>query len=82
MQANRKRPTPREDMEAQRAILALVLASFPMLCTVPELSREIGCEERVERAVRTLVEFGLLERRGSTLLPTPAALLCHRLDAW
>lgn len=75
-----RRPEP--DFAMQRTVLALVFSVFPILCTVPELGREIGSRHAVERAAGTLEVFGLLECRGETLLPTPAALLCHRLDAW
>lgn len=82
MQANPKRRGARGDEAVQRTILALVLAVFPVLCTIPELSREIGNREVVERAVRALVGYDLIELCGVTLLPTPAALRCHRLDSW
>ncbi|MDX6627626.1 MAG: hypothetical protein QOE56_2615 [Solirubrobacterales bacterium] len=83
MQADRswlRRPQP--DWETQRAVLALVLATFPVLCTIPELGREIGSKHAVVRAVGTLEDFGLVERRDEVVMPTPAALLCHSLDAW
>jgi hypothetical protein len=69
----------------QRSILALVLASDPMIRTVPELAREIGDRGGVERAVGALVEHGLLEVQGGkskSLRPTDTARRCHRLDAW
>ncbi len=86
MQVNPKRRRVRlPDEEAQRAILALVLGSDPMARTVPELAREIGDRERVERAVGNLAESGLLDVQGGearTLRPSTAARRCHRLDAW
>jgi superfamily II helicase len=82
MQANRKRRKLREDERAQRAILALVLATHPHYRTMAEVSREIGNKEAVERAVRKLSDYGLVRLHGHTLLLTDAAFHCHRLDAW
>lgn len=39
--------------------MALVLASHPHHRTMPEMSREIGNKEAVERAVRRLSDYGL-----------------------
>ncbi len=80
MQAKRIRRKLSEDEKTQRAILALVLAVHPLYRTMPELSREIGSKETVERAVRRLSDYGLVRLHGSTL--TDAAFHCHRLDAW
>jgi superfamily II helicase len=82
MQAKRIRRKLSEDEKTQRAILALVLAVHPLYRTMPELSREIGSKEAVERAVRRLSDYGLVRLHGSTLLLTDAAFHCHRLDAW
>jgi predicted transcriptional regulator len=80
MQAKRIRRKPSEDERTQRAILALVLSSHPHHRTMPEMSREIGNKEAVERAVRRLSDFGLIRRIGQTLLLTDAAFHCHRLE--
>jgi HEPN domain-containing protein len=85
MRRNRMRHYLRGNEIVQRAILALVLASDPMTRTLPELAREIGEREDVERAVEALIERGLLEVQGGrsrSLRPTDAARRCHRLDAW
>jgi predicted transcriptional regulator len=82
MQAKRIRRKLSEDEKTQRAILALVLAVHPLYRTMPELSREIGSKETVERAVRRLSDYGLVRLHGSTLLLTDVAFHCHRLDAW
>jgi len=74
--------TQRGDEAVQRAILALVLAVYPHYRTIPELSREIGSREAVERAADKLVEHGLIRFHGTTLIPTEPAYHCHRLDAW
>jgi hypothetical protein len=72
-------------MAVQRAILALLLAGDPVARTLPELGREIGDRESVERAVDTLVGYGLVEVIGGasqSLLPTRTARHAHRLEAW
>lgn len=84
---NRNRRSPRvgSDESVQRAILALLLESVPICRTFPELTREIGDRECVERAAYALSGFGLVEIQGGlarTLKPTMAARSCHRLDAW
>ena len=81
MQAKRIRQRPGEDERTQRAILALVLACHPHHRTMPEMSREIGNKEAVERAVRRLSDFGLIRLHGQTLLLTDAAFHCHRLGS-
>lgn len=82
MQANRMRRKPSEDEATQRAVLALVLAVHPHYRTIPELAREIGPRDDIERAVNNLVRYGLINLHGNTLLLTTAAYHCHRLDAW
>jgi hypothetical protein len=81
MQANRMPRSVRGDEAVQRAILALALAVYPRYRTIPELRREIGDEDAVERAISSLIGYGLLTLHGTTLLPTKAAFHCHRLDA-
>ncbi len=82
MQSNRKSRAAREEETVERAILALVMAVYPHFRTIPELSREIGSREAVERATERLVEYGLVRLHGTTLIPTEPAFHCHRLDAW
>ncbi len=79
MQLKRSWQRPGEDERTQRAILALVLSNHPHHRTMPEMSREIGNKESVERAVRRLSDFGLIRLHGQTLLLTDAAFHCHRL---
>jgi len=78
MQAN---PRPGGLPDTERTILALVLAHYPIFRTIPELGREFGTEA-VEAAVAELVECGVIRLHGSALIPTRAALCCHRLEAW
>jgi hypothetical protein len=85
MQPNPRRGDSHADVAVQRAILALLLAGEPVPRTIPELVREFGDRERVERAVSTLESVGLLEALGGvtrSLRPTCAARACHRLEAW
>jgi hypothetical protein len=82
MQANPRRGESDEDVEVQRAILALVLAVHPHHRTMSEVGREIGNKEAVERAVRRLSDYNLVRLHGTTLLVTDTAFHCHRLDHW
>ena len=77
-----------QDVNIERALLALVLAEHPTQLTVAELARELtgdctGFAERdaSERAVRDLVGVGLLHRQGAFVLPTRAALCFERLES-
>lgn len=82
MQAKSTAHGAQEDESVQRAILALVLEVHPHYRTIPELSREIGSAGAVRQAIASLVGYGLIVLHGNTLLLTPAAFHCHRLDAW
>lgn len=80
MQVN---PSPRphgNDESVQRAVLSLVLDAHPKSLTIPQLAREIDQDDAVERAVRDLVGVGLLDCRGISVEPTPAALHFDALD--
>ncbi len=70
------------DETVERAILALSLEIHPHYRTIPELGREIGSLAPVRQAIASLVSYGLIMLHGNTLLLTPAAFHCHRLDAW
>jgi len=80
MQANPSPRTKRDDESVQRAVLSLVLDAHPKSLTISELAREIDRGDAVERAVRDLVGIGLLECRGISVEPTPAALHFDALD--
>ena len=82
MQANRRPEESSEDVEVQRAVLALVLAVNPHYRTIPELGREIGDKRAVKRAVKSLIGYGLVRLHGNTVMPTDPAFHCHRLDHW
>ncbi len=82
MQANPKSRTPSDDEKVERAILALVIESGRHHRTIPELGREIGSMAAVRQAIANLVSYGLILMHGNTLLLTPAAFHCHRLDNW
>jgi hypothetical protein len=82
MQAKRSQRRASEGESVERAILALVLAVNPHYRTIPELGREIGDISAVRQAIASLISYGLITLHGNTLLPTPAAFHCHRLDAW
>ena len=81
MQVDGMRPSARGEQGIQRVILALVLADYPMFRTVPQLGRELG-KEAVGRAVDALVDCGVIRLHETALIPTRAALCCHRLEAW
>ena len=80
MQANPSPRPKRDDESVRRAVLSLVLDAHPKSLTIPELAREIDRGDAVERAVRDLVGVGLLECRGITVEPTPAAIHFDALD--
>lgn len=64
----------------QRAVLALVLDAHPDPLTIPAIASEIDRGDAVERAVRDLVDVGLLECSGITVKATAAALRFEFLD--
>lgn len=76
-----QRSTEREDQNAQRAVLALVLCEHPATLTASEIGREVGSGDATERALFDLVARGLLRREGESMLPTRAALHFDRLAA-
>jgi len=80
MQANPSPRLKRDDESVQRAVLSLALDAHPKSLTIPQLAREIGRGDAVERAVRDLVGLGLLECRGVSVEPTPAAVRFDALD--
>lgn len=82
MQADRTRGDSREGEKVERTILALALESGRHHRTIPELGREIGSMAPVRQAIANLVSYGLITMHGNTLLLTPAAFHCHRLDDW
>jgi hypothetical protein len=69
-----------QDAAVQRAVLGSVLDALPHKLTIPDLAREIGQGDAVERAVRDLVGVGLLDCQGISIQPSAAALRFYRLD--
>jgi hypothetical protein len=70
------------DERIQARVLSMLLDSYPVARTLPELAREIGERDAVNRALFVLAEHGLLEFEGpsrETLRPTLAARSCRRL---
>lgn len=63
-----------DNAAVQKAVLRLVLASFPISQTIPAIANRIDGGDAVEHAVAVLVEVGLLERRRASIRPTSAAL--------
>lgn len=76
-----------EDAAVESAVLQCVLALHPVQVSFDELLRELGGGEdfaprdAVERGVRDLAGAGLLQRNGSFVLPTRAALRFDELLA-
>ena len=70
------------DERIEARVLTMMLDSYPAARTLPELAREIGDRDAVNRALFALAEYGLLEFEGGkteTLRPTLAARSCRRL---
>ena len=80
MQVNPSPRPEREDESIQRAVLSLALEAHPKSLAIPDLAREIGEGDAVERAVRDLVGVGLLDCGGITIRPSAASLHFERLE--
>jgi hypothetical protein len=78
-------PNAAEDLKDERAILAHVIETFPQTLRLSDLIREMDSAENfekrdgVERAVRQLVQGGLLFRCSGAVLPTRTALRAYEL---
>jgi hypothetical protein len=65
-----------EDRRDERAVLAHVVETFPVTLRLSDLIRELGNpddfaqRDGIERAVRNLVQVGLLFRCEGAVLPT------------
>lgn len=75
-----------DDAVAQSAVLAILLAEYPVQLTFSELAREIlggagdfGQRDAVKRVVRDLAGVGLLHCNGVFVLPSRVALYNERL---
>jgi predicted transcriptional regulator len=70
------------DERIEARVLTMLLDSHPGARTMPELVREIGDRDAVNRALCSLADYGLLEFEGGkteTLRPSLAARSCRRL---
>lgn len=75
------------DQEMQRVVLAVILREYPVLLTFPALACELFESPTdlvgglaLARAVRDLVEAGLLHSNGHLVLPSRSALHVKRLN--
>jgi hypothetical protein len=81
-------PTPAaQDLRDQAVVLTLVLSNWPIHLSLDDLLREIVADpdsfaerDRVERAVRDLVDVGLALRSDAALIPSRAALRFSQLE--
>jgi predicted transcriptional regulator len=70
------------DERIEARVLTMLLDSYPGARTLPELARELGDRDAVNRALCSLADYGLLEFEGGkteTLRPTLSARSCRRL---
>ncbi len=74
-----------EDLRDERAVLVHLVETFPQTLRLSDLIREMGAAESfderdsIERAVRELVQGGLLFRSSGAVLPSRAALRAYEL---
>ena len=74
-----------EDLRDERAVLVHVVETFPQTLRLSDVIREMGASEDfakrdgIERAVRELVQGGLLFRCSGAVLPTRTALRAYEL---
>lgn len=74
-----------EDLRDERAVLVHLVETFPQTLRLSDLIRELGVSEDfaerdgIERAVRELVQGGLLFRCSGAVLPTRTALRAYEL---
>ena len=74
-----------EDLQDERAVLVHLVDTFPQTLRLSDLIRELGGAEdfekrdSIERAVRELVQGGLLFRCSGAVLPTRTALRAYEL---
>jgi hypothetical protein len=74
-----------EDLNTERAVLVHVVETFPQTLRLSDVIRELGATEdfvardAIERAIRELVQGGLLFRCSGAVLPTRTALRAYEL---
>jgi hypothetical protein len=66
--------------DSQRIVLGLLLEHHPTMLGLDELAEALPDIERVEEAVRVLVDDGLVRRLGDRRGLTRAAVRMHALD--
>lgn len=76
-----------QDLRDQAVVLTLVLSNWPAHLGLDDLTREIATDpgsfadrDRVERAVRDLVDVGLALRGDAAVVPSRAALRFSQLE--
>jgi transcriptional regulator with XRE-family HTH domain len=86
MQSQPKAASPAaEDLKEERAIFVHLIETFPQTLRLSDLIRELdgsgdfARRDSIERAVRELIQGGLLFRCSGVVLPTRAALRAYEL---
>lgn len=74
MQANSRRQVLCKPESVARGVLAITLSSYPRWRPMKELKLEFRCGGVVNQAIRELIAVGLMEREGSAVRPTQAAV--------
>lgn len=76
-----------KDANAERGVLTLVLCDYPEVYTSEELVRSVVFDvedfmecDAVARAIRSLLDVGLLHSCGPLIFPSRAALRMHALE--
>jgi hypothetical protein len=78
-------PNAAEDLRDERAVLVHLVETFPQTLRLSDLIRDLSDPEdfaerdRIERAVRELIQGGLLFRCSGAVLPTRTALRAYEL---
>jgi hypothetical protein len=73
------------DLKDERAVFVHLVETFPQTLRLSDLIREMGGSEdfgerdSIERAVRELIQGGLLFRCSGAVLPTRASLRAYEL---
>lgn len=74
-----------EDRQDERAVIAHVMETFPVTLRLSDLIRELAQSDdyadrdRIERAVRSLTQVGLLFKHEGAVLPTRQTAHAYQL---